>query len=82
MNEESWDKTKRMFPVGSAVDVLVTTEMPFGLLVEICGGGDGILECIQMERAGYRTPDEYPRVGSRIRCHVVGVREWSRQFNW
>ena len=33
MNEESWDKTKRMFPVGSAVDVLVTTEMPFGLLV-------------------------------------------------
>lgn len=76
---ENAERGKDAFPVGTEVDAIVTAEQPFGLLLDI-GGCPGILERIQMERAGYRTPNEYPPVGSHITCTVLGFREWSQQI--
>ena len=80
MNKRDWNVIKDALPIGSSVDVVVTQRMPFGLIVAVEDSAPGVLERIQMERLGYKTPDDYPTIGDTIKCKVLGFRDWSEQI--
>ncbi len=64
---------------GELVNCRVIRHVPFGFFVALDESREGIVERIQMERDGYKTPDEYPSVGSAIEGIVLGFRDWSQQ---
>jgi len=66
--------------LGDLVNCRVIRHMPFGFFVTIDESQEGIVERIQMERQGYKTPEEYPSVGSVIDGIVLGFRDWSHQI--
>ena len=65
--------------IGDIVTCEVVKHAPFGVFVCVSEKLDGIIERIQMERDGYKTPNEFPPVGSTVRGEVIGFREWSHQ---
>jgi ribosomal protein S1 len=79
VNSHDWVKVKKTMPIGTMVDAVITSHKPFGLLVSIDDSACGVIERLRMERDGYQTPKDYPAVGERVRCEVLGFRDWSKQ---
>lgn len=77
MVDRSLDEVTTMFPIGSLVMVNVLDQKPFGLLVELERGIEGVVERIGLSKQGYSLED-FP-VGSILRAEVLGIREWSKQ---
>jgi predicted RNA-binding protein with RPS1 domain len=58
----------------------VIRHAPYGVHVVIDGSeSPGIIERIGMEQDGFKTPDEFPPIGSSVVAKVLGIREWSNQ---
>jgi ribosomal protein S1 len=76
-----WDQAKATIAIGDKVSCTVTGHYPFGVLVSLeCLPLWGVIERIGMGKAGFRTPEEYPPVGSVIEAAVLGFRDYSRQI--
>jgi len=78
---DQWENAKCSLAIGETVACVVTHHCPFGILVILEQIPDvwGVIERIGMENDGYRTPEEYPPVGSELAATVVGFRDYSLQ---
>ena len=76
-----WEQAKAMLAVGQSVQCRVVQHQPFGILVSVNDRSlSGVIERVRMERDGFRTPDDYPPVGSTVDAAILGFRDWSQQI--
>jgi ribosomal protein S1 len=81
INLAAWEQVKRKMKIGDSISCIVTNHQPFGILVKVEEPPIwGVIERIGMSKQGFRTPDEYPPVGSIIFATLLGFREGSRQL--
>lgn len=75
----TWNSVKASLSIGTAVDCIIESHHPFGMLVALSNGAMGVIERIGMQHVGYDCPQDYPPVGSRIAGRVLGFRDHNQQ---
>ena len=76
-----WNNAKAEIKVGTTVDCCIVQHAPFGVLVTLGTSGlIGIIERVRMHQDGFRTPDDFPPIGSQAKATVLGFRDWSKQI--
>jgi len=79
-NLEGWNNAKTELEVGTSVDCEVVQHAPFGVFVTVGTNRiSGIIERVRMNQDGFRTPDDFPPIGSVVRATVLGFRDWNNQ---
>nr|BFF00375.1 hypothetical protein GCM10020241_20500 [Streptoalloteichus tenebrarius] len=75
--DEEWDRAKRLFPVGSAVEVEIERHVPFGMFATPPGlpGVAALIDLVSYRPGGESVcRSEWPPVRSRVK--VVRRRAW------
>ena len=82
ISDDVWKDVCTRLKPGDIVSCTVTSHHPFGMLVML----DeipvwGVVERIKMAKDGYRTPEDYAPVGSRLIASVIWLRDYERQVD-
>ena len=76
----TWDELKENLTVGEVVTGTVRQHWPFGVLVDLGHGFDGLIQVTDFKDEGVMTPDEYPAVGAEVRAVVRGFKDHGQQI--
>jgi ribosomal protein S1 len=82
-NDAEWDHAKAAFPPGTTVTGKVVLLCIFGIFVDIGAGFPALLSITQFNPSPKRRPvvvEDYPEVGTVIKCRVVSFGRDNRQI--
>ena len=74
-DKQKWNAMKAELRIGQLVDGVVIRHESYGAFVDVGLGFDGLIQITDFKDAGVMSPDEYPKIGSKIRAVVLGFKE-------
>ncbi|MGL5095528.1 MAG: S1 RNA-binding domain-containing protein [Fimbriiglobus sp.] len=75
----TWDAVKARLPLGTTVAGTVLYVAPFGVFVDLGGGGVGLLRVPEMAGDHRKQMADYPQVGDVLTAMVLWYDERNRQ---
>lgn len=79
--DTDWQRIKQQLFVGATLEGVVLEHKPFGIFLDI--GQEqilGLIQIVDFNSQGRMEQTQYPAIGAKISCKVLGYKEFGKQI--